>query len=135
MGHGIDTGISGPARAKLMRLPRVRFTVRWLMVAVAVVAVVLGGVLFVERERRRRYYREEAVACRGAEINATLQATFFEKRASKSGSHPINKRMAGWHRQLAAHLRREWERSELAASRAWPAPSPDDLPPIPRPAS
>jgi hypothetical protein len=36
-----------------MRVPRVRFTIRWLMIAVAVVGTVLGVVL----ERRSRFLR------------------------------------------------------------------------------
>jgi hypothetical protein len=37
-----------------MRLPRVRFTVRWMMLAVAVVAIAIGGMINTEKNRARR---------------------------------------------------------------------------------
>jgi hypothetical protein len=52
-----------------MRLPRVRFTVRQMMVAVAVVAVVTGATVIVRRHRVYRvrsefYAQEEQVAAK-----------------------------------------------------------------------
>ena len=38
-----------------MRLPRVRFTVRRMMVVVAVVGLVLGGTIWLERRRQRLF--------------------------------------------------------------------------------
>ena|ERR1700722_2903757 len=47
-----------------MKLPKPRFTVRWLMVAVAIVALILGGVIISERRRSMftLEYRRHALA-------------------------------------------------------------------------
>src|SRR6516225_4288607 len=45
---------SGLEDVSIMRLPRVRFTVRRLMVIVAVVAIAIGGVINIEKNRARR---------------------------------------------------------------------------------
>jgi hypothetical protein len=97
-----------------------------MMVLVAVVATLLGIGLEVERQRRRSDFRREAEAASKAELQARVSAISFEKRASREGSHPINRRMAQYERSRAAYYDRLRERNERAASRAWPSFSPDD---------
>jgi hypothetical protein len=55
-----------------MRVPRVRFTVRWMMVTVVVVASLLAA----ERSRRRSgFYRKQAAVCACLEVEHWVLAT------------------------------------------------------------
>src|SRR4051812_5953995 len=51
-----------------MRLPRVRFTIRWLMIAVAIVGLVLGGEII----RRRQWAYRTSVAYHASEEGRML---------------------------------------------------------------
>ena len=71
-----------------MKLPRVRFTVRRLMVAVAVVAIVLTGISAIQAERWRRLadqYSRESEYFRWFEKHAKDFATRCERDASYNG--------------------------------------------------
>jgi hypothetical protein len=106
-----------------MRLPRVRFTVRRMMVAVAVVGLLAG--LGVEGERRRERFREEAIhhfvirsdGERARRLWAQLPTVFHERVAA----------IDAW---LSYHERME-EKYDRAASFPWLPVAAD--PPEPRP--
>jgi hypothetical protein len=74
--------------ADAMRLPRVQFTVRWMMVAVTVVGLLAG--LGIEGERRRERFREEAIhhlvirsdGERARQVWAQLPTVFHERVAA-----------------------------------------------------
>ena len=116
-----------------MRLPRFKFSLRRMMVLVAVLATLLGLGTEGERARRRSHFRRAADEASKAELYNRNSAIQFEKRASRPGSHPFNKRMADINRQYAAYYARLRDRNERAASRAWASILPDDPPPLPRP--
>jgi len=61
-----------------MRLPRPRFTLRWLMIAVAVVGVAFGGIII--HGRRNRYLSLAANHARQKD-RWQVHATFIEQRA------------------------------------------------------
>jgi hypothetical protein len=81
-----------------MRIPRVRFTVRWLMVAVAVAAVLFAGVIAVQTPRWRRLSR--AFASRAnlllwKEKVSRSQVVWFEAEASSSRERATEIRLMG----------------------------------------
>ena len=84
-----------------MRLPRVRFTVRGLMVAVAVVGVVLGG--FVELMRRRIRFRNMA---------ACLERRAMDIWASEHGDPENPSELVRWHFRMSC-------RYDYAAAYPW----------------
>ncbi len=116
-----------------MRRTGRRFTVRRLMAAVAVVAVLLGVGLGIERERLRRRFLRAAAGCADGARRARDCADDFERRASREGSHPINRRMAEQHRLYAAFFDRARDQWERAAARPWPALAPEDSTSNPEP--
>jgi hypothetical protein len=118
-----------------MKSPIARFTVRRTMVSVAVLAVLLGLGIEGERARRRAEFRREADEASKAALVARISAMGFEKRASRPGSHPFNKRMADRERLMANYWDRLRDRNERADSRSWASISPDDPPLLPHPAA
>src|SRR4051812_24875048 len=98
-----------------------RLTTRRLMMLIAVLAVLMGFGLQVERDRRRSHFERAAEAAAKAKTEATGAATTLDKRL-----HPLNKRLAGWNREVAAYSRRERQRNRRAASRPWPSFWPED---------
>jgi hypothetical protein len=110
-----------------MQFLRARFTVRGMMVGVAVVAVLLAIGVEVERKRRRLQFEASAAACGENARRMRINAMEFEKLASRKGSHPINKRMAEESRKWAACFERAREQWERAAKRSWPSLSSEDF--------
>ena len=67
-----------------MRVPRVRFTVRRMMVAVAVVALVLGGVLrALDLARRSAEYRRKATEAEKHEKRLVSYSKRYPERAKR----------------------------------------------------
>ena len=104
-----------------------------MMVGIAAAAVLLAIGLEVERQRRRLQFKERAA---GNEENARsmrINAMDFEERASRKGSHPINKRLAEESRKWATFFDRSREQWIRAAERPWPSLSPEDFTSNPEP--
>ncbi len=106
-----------------VRLPRVRFTVRRLMVAVALAAVAIGGVAWVARverlasEYRRQYARHSAEVQRyGEEASKALGLGGGRER------HVRASRLAAYHARLESKYGR-------AAHNPWLPVEPDPPPP------
>jgi hypothetical protein len=73
-----------------MRMPRVRFTVRRMMVAAAIVARLLGAVLHVVA-RKRRFL---AIASAHAQaVRPWLMAGTFDEHGEKFARHPMMRSM------------------------------------------
>jgi hypothetical protein len=115
-----------------MRLLSVRFTIRRMMVAVAVTAII-GGMLYRSYQYRRtaEYHRNAAEQATAAQKVAIWKATTDERFNETSGAirHSLLAdwigRMGGFH----SELRRKYSR---AMWRPWRFPDPDPPPP-PRP--
>lgn len=95
--------------ARRWRLPRPRFTVRWLMIAVAIVGVVLGVTI----ERRGRF-RKIAAHHRGECGNLINRSPYV---AFSNYSEATNRRI-DWHHSM-------WLRYEDAARSPWLPVAPD----------
>src|ERR687893_39556 len=90
-----------------MRLPRVRFTVRRMMVAVAVVALVV----WLERWRRRvPYCRQQALRCAAAQRSHLGLAGSHERIAALYRTHPADRQ---------AVVRYDIEQSVIFTLGAW----------------
>ena len=96
-----------------MRLPRVRFTVRCMMVAVAVVAVVFGGV---HLRQRANLYREKAR--QHAQMESIIAAVYALSIPPDPQLAPLNAARHTYH----AAMRAKYDR---AASRPWEYVPPD----------
>ena len=97
-----------------MRLPRVRFTVRRMMIVVALVAVVMESV---RAYRRREYCKAQAAWLTRQIERETEQARQFrsignrimaENRRRESHDLPPDEDPSGWHRGAG-----KWERSRF----------------------
>ena len=135
-----------------MRVPRVRFTVRRMMVAVAIVAVVMGATIEAKRfGRLSRQYQRKAIASareerlwhralRGGmaseveaqQLSAVLRAKdqdladLWAEAASESSGAVRGVR------EIVAHHARLRRKYEHAASRPWESVAPDPRePPLP----
>lgn len=101
-----------------MRVPRVRFTVRWMMVAVAVVASVAGG----ERlAQRRAYFLEMAEIEEDRANDYVICPPCLREEYDKPGMY---EKLANFYSARARIYRQ-------AAARPWLAVEPD--PPRPKP--
>jgi hypothetical protein len=103
-----------------MRLPRVRFTLRMLLVGVAAVALLMG---YVAMERRRAEYRRLALQHR-RQLLMLGRWEFFDRatqRAYEEEQARTDPRKA-WHLKIADKYLR-------AAERPWLAVAPDSFPP------
>jgi hypothetical protein len=129
-----------------MRVPRVRFTVRWMMAAVAVVAMGLGVRAQLARwHQLARYYEIRAGRLRRSvatfrSIDDMCQEQWIEHyRAADERSLPGPKTYYGWaerygeetafarrHAEYLDHLRRKYQR---AAAQPWWPVEPDPPPP------
>jgi hypothetical protein len=109
--------VIGDRAAAWSRAPRVRFTVRQLMVAVAIVATVMGAGAYLARlQRLRVYYSYRAAELRFAEAS-------YRRRSYRNQLEDP---------ELADRLGRLAAQYERAAARPWlPAP-PDRLEPVTR---
>jgi hypothetical protein len=94
----------------LMRLPRPRFTVRRLMIAVAIVAIFLGVWLWAERRRARldalASWHDRQVVCVFKGYIGPDDEIIWEptSRPLKMGDPPVSlrqQRISTWHRQFA----------------------------------
>ena len=95
-----------------MGLPRVRFTVRWLMAAVAVVALVMGAEL-----TRRRWAHRQQMARHYARAERTYrdQAKEIAAEIDRGRSDldlALERRL--WMADHAAQFRRKWEERQRA---------------------
>jgi hypothetical protein len=104
-----------------MRLPRMRFTVRRLMIAVAFLALFLGGWVWMERKSARfsdlaNWHHSQITCifdgCMGADGEFVYEATSLPQR---DGDPPVSlrqQRIDTWHRQISmkywAAARRPW---------------------------
>jgi hypothetical protein len=111
-----------------MRVPRMRFTVRRIMVAAAVVAVLLAVAPF--RQRSATYHRKAlehsrlvGVSRENAQVQLAAWPEHPEVRALMEASAAEFERLAVWHADLAEKYRR-------AASRPWEMMPLDPRPPI-----
>ena len=127
-----------------MRLPRVRFTVRGMLIAVASIALLMGGLRLVWL---RSVYRKAALAHAAYENLARTLQSMVENdgkderelaiaigmkvapeseavRAKRAADASVNQKTAEYH----ATLKQKYER---AASRPWVALAPDPPPPKP----
>ncbi len=103
-----------------MRLPRLRFTVRVLMSAIAILALALGADLM---RRRWTHTRRMARHYAGAERLYRDQAREIAaeiKRGRKELGVALERRL--WMADRAAQFRSDWEQ---AASRPWESEPPD----------
>jgi hypothetical protein len=115
-----------------MRLPRVRFTIQRMMIAVAFISFVIVGI---QTARRWLYYREEYRAC-----------ALFERISRENSLHPqvglcgmmphdedllrhLKAESARYNRQLTDYFLQLREKYALAMSRPWLRVAPD--PPVP----
>ena len=90
-----------------MRVPRVRFTVRRMMVAVAVVALVV----WLEMWRRRSpYCQQQALRCASAQRSHLWLAESHERIAARYRAHPADPQ---------AVVRYDIEQSVLFTQAAW----------------
>jgi hypothetical protein len=111
-----------------MGQPRVRFTVRQMMVAVAVVAVLLGVGPF--RQRSATYHRKAlehtrlvGVSKENAKVQLAAWREHPEVRALLEASAAEYELLAAWHADLA-------EKFSHAASRPWETVPLDPRPPL-----
>jgi hypothetical protein len=96
------------------------------MIAVAVVALLLGGGLEWERQRRRRSFREMADACAKEAAEWRAEA----ERKDREAPYPSGIRGGIGHRRAAIYRELAARRFEAAASQTWP-PSVGWSPPEP----
>jgi hypothetical protein len=111
-----------------MRLPSVQFTVRRMMVAVAVVAVLLGVGPF--RQRSAKYQRKAVehagqvgVSNENAKVQLAAGRKHPEIRVLMEASAAEWERLAAWHADLA-------KKYSHAASRPWETLPLDPRPPL-----
>jgi hypothetical protein len=123
-----------PTEAHLMRLPRVRFTVRRMMLAVAIVAVVLEGLIVLGRYR---YHRDRAarVARTAVALRRMIaklppgQKALRTDLDDEDGSPAVLATPEACEKFLA-HLDRVVRKHEYAARHPWLPIEPD--PPAPK---
>jgi hypothetical protein len=103
-----------------MRWSGVRITIRWLMAAAAVVALLLGAELtrrrWADRQRKARWYArvERAYRDQAKEIAAEID------RGRRDLDLALERRL--WMADRAAQFRRQWERG---AARPWESEPPE----------
>jgi hypothetical protein len=103
-----------------MRVPRVRFTVRWLMGAVAIVAAIMGGV---DLWQRSVFYRSKVAHHARMERSSLFLFWVGNKPNDLKELPRVNR---AWTEHHAA-LRRKYER---AAARPWEYVPPDPPDPL-----
>ncbi len=107
-----------------MRIPRVRFTIRWLMIGIAIAGSVLGAAV----ECRRRHDRFLRLAAHHlASVHIVNTACNLSRTQINEYGEDVRQRSNAWirwHREMAVKYRR-------AATRPWLPVEPDT--PEPRP--
>jgi hypothetical protein len=109
-----------------MRRPRVRFTVRRMMVAVAIMAVFFGAADGLRRRRESFGQQAKRFARKASdEYNASMSVG----RHATFGPSPLEMRISQAHYQLADHYSALKEKYERAASAPWLPVEPDPAAP------
>ena len=102
-----------------MRVPRVRFTVRRMMVAVAVMAVVLTAT--VQLRQRRESFEQRAEECR-----RKVSAVYMDEQSARVGNRfNYDPRTTAAYYQLVEHYDALRLKYEQAAARPWWFVGPD----------
>jgi hypothetical protein len=121
-----------------MRLPRVRFRIRWLLVAVALVALLLGGVAAWWRHEERglvHFYLQQSGFFAEMERDFLQRATAIESGASVAIKYPGEPQgrdeRSVWLRKQASAFARNTEFFRGAAARPWQPLQPVSPVPIP----
>ena len=116
-----------------MRLPRPRFTLRGLMLVVAILAMLLGVWLWGERRRARfsalAWWHDRQVVCvfvghPGSDGESVWEATSIPQKLGDPQVSPRQQRISTWHHQIARKYYR-------AARNPWLPVEPDPAPPEP----
>jgi Tfp pilus assembly protein PilX len=103
-----------------MRLPRVRFTMRRMMVVVAVIAMVMGTVAGLQRRRESFERRAQMFARRASAAIMDEQAYRTSRRSNRPGSpFYYDNRTTGAYSQLVEHYDALRVKYERAAARPW----------------
>jgi hypothetical protein len=105
-----------------MRLTRMRFTIRHLMVAVVILAVVLGIVVGLRRRRQSFERRARMVAQKASDVIMAEQIYRMARRGSGFG---YNARTTTAHYELVEHYSALREKYDKAAARPWLLVAPD----------
>jgi hypothetical protein len=105
-----------------MRLIRVRFTIRRLMVAVAILAMVLGTV---EGLRRRRESFERRAGMFAQKVSDEIMAEQNYRTARRGSTFGYDGRTTKAHYELVEHYDALRVKYEQAAARAWLVVAPD----------
>jgi hypothetical protein len=137
--EAVDPEIRFDRKAPVMRLPRVRFTVRWMMLAVAVAAVVIGGTVIARRQRVYRvraafHAQQEQVAAKRwrhwSQAEVRLSRPPGDRNPPRSDQEPqIVVEMVDYSRNRAAYHARLRVKYERLARYPWLTIAPD--PPSP----
>ena len=110
-----------------VRLPRLRFTVRWLMVAVAVMALVMGAELTRRRWTHRRMMARHYTVSEHSYRDQAKEIAAEISHGRQDLDLALERRL--WMADRAAQFRRRWERG---AARPWESLRPDP-PPLSKP--
>jgi hypothetical protein len=107
-----------------MRLPRVRFTVRRLMAAVAVLALALA--VADQLRRRRESFQQRAAVCR-----RKVSAAYIDEQAARGAfQFDYDPRRTAAYYQLVEHYDALRVKYEQAAARPWWFVEPDPPEPV-----
>jgi hypothetical protein len=110
-----------------MRLTRVRFTIRGLMVAIAILAVVLGIVDGVRRRRESFARRARMYAQKARDEIRDAENYQITRRGSEFG---YDARTTAAHYELVEHYWALQEKYDQAAARPWRLIAPDPPAPV-----
>jgi hypothetical protein len=115
-----------------MQRPRIRFTIRRLLVVVAIVAIILaiGGVLNRSRQYRRiaQYHRAEAERAAARQAIAIGKATVDEQFGDRADASRRRLLAESIGRVASFHTEFGWKYSR-APRRPWQLAGPDPVPP------
>ena len=105
-----------------MALPRMRFTIRRLMVAVAVLAMVIGAI---EGLRRRRESFEERAKMFAQKVSDAFNDEQNYRMSHRSSTFAYDPRTTSAYNQLVEHYSALQEKYQQAAARPWLPVAPD----------
>lgn len=114
-------------------MPLPRFRLRALMIGLAIIALILGAGIELERRRQRTKWQRDMAVFAGYEKENRREAAAWDEAASRNRYPQLaawERDTARWFRQLADHMaaRQAWGRRAL--SHHWPRPD-GELPVIP----